>query len=265
MKIIFTKSSSSPNLLHVYEHIISARIHGHMRSVGYYCYIDYALKARTFNNGHCFLELDLYDKNSLPTVLEQNLSGIKFNDTDIQRAYYQVLAEDGRLYGFSSPTYNLLDEMVAMHALSWNLTKSNVTNSKLSITDDRLRVYDDPIEIKDYAMSLKIELDNFSPIFAKDILKAIGHNLQVHLSNERGYYRELMEVGDNSVELGFRVVGAAVNIERDLSYIKSMANELVRAKSFRRLSATLNDKEFGSLVATLESSFEAWSVDCLKN
>ena len=264
MKMIFTKSSNSPNLLHIYEHVISARIHNNMRRAGYYCYADYALKARTFDSGNCFLDIELYDNNHSPALFGQNLSEITFDEADIQHAYLQVLAEESRVFGFLSPTNNLPDEMAAIHASDWSIAKINEIDSNMPNNDDGLLAYGNSIKINDYIIKLKIGLNALKPTLIEDVLKVIGHNIQVHISNEYGYYREFMEISADGINLGFRVLKSTVSIQRDLSYVKSMANELMRAKSFRRLFASLNQEEFDMLIANMGSSFEAWSADCLE-
>lgn len=264
--MIFTKASSNPNVLHVYEHVVSARIHDGMRAAGYYCYVDYALKARTFDRGYCFLEIELYNNASLPTVFGKNLNGVAFDKMDVQRAYLQVLAEEGNSFGFLSPSSNLVDEMIAIDALGWKSTNANEIESDLPLVEDSVLADDGPIEVKNYTIELNVELGNFDLPSAEDILKAFGHNMQVDLSNERGYYRELMEVSDEGIKLVFNVVKASViNIGEDLSYLKKIAGELVRSGSFHKfLYTNFSEKEFDSLVVILESFIAKWSTDCFE-
>jgi len=92
-RIILTKTSQTPNIAHLYEHIYVAQLDTFLNSHHFYRYLDYQIDARTYPDGLIYIDASLFFDET--DISENQLLEIKLLiDTDsINGALWQVSAE----------------------------------------------------------------------------------------------------------------------------------------------------------------------------
>lgn len=259
---LYLKHSDNPNLLHVYEHVVSIRLHEKLQQEGYFPYVDYALKAITHDSGYSSMSLEIYN-NELRGVDLKYLNQITFSDEDISKAYLQVIAEEGVTFRLVSPEDNLKDEISKLHASSWTEELKDVDYDSRQMISDKTLLEDDSIVVDEYKMELNFDGVGLQSSVQEDVFSAIGHTLQVYLSNRRGYYRETMELRKAGIVIGFKVprfVANDINIEDDLAIAKQILYQLLRSRSFDLLfSKHLNNQDASLIRESIKRSIESWS------
>lgn len=259
---LYLKYSDNPNLLHIYEHVVSIRLHEKLQQEGYFPYVDYALKAITHDSGYSSMSLEIYN-NELRGVDLKYLNQITFSDEDISKAYLQVIAEEGVTFRLVSPEDNLKDEISKLHASSWTEELIDVDYDSRQMISDKTLLEDDSIVVDEYKMELNFDGVGLQSSVQEDVFSAIGHTLQVYLSNRRGYYRETMELRKAGIAIGFKVprfIASEIDMEDDLKVSKQIISQLLHSQSFESLfSKKLEHQELSGIIESIEKSIENWS------
>ena len=264
----YLKHSDTPNLLHVYEHVISLCIHRKLQQNGYNPYVDYALKGETHDSGYSVISLEIYNKRAKGIVNPKYLNELTVDDRDVYVGYLQVLAEEGITFRFVKPGDDLMGELNRLHATPWVEEASHLDDTGRQIIKDKTLGEDSPIGVADYSMSLNLGNTDLNGAALEGVAAVIGHTAQASLSNQRGYYREVMKVTKTGLHLGYRVAEVLIDdisIEDDLFLSKEIVRNLIHSQSFRTLlMELLGQQDISMALASIEGSVETWSVqDCL--
>lgn len=93
MTVLFTKTVYDTSVGHLYEHIFVDTLTRHLRSAGFFSYVDYHLSAKTLHKGLVTLEVEVYN-NSLIEVIDTFLKEpLSIHSDQINGGLLQILAE----------------------------------------------------------------------------------------------------------------------------------------------------------------------------
>ncbi|RWZ78558.1 MAG: hypothetical protein EOT05_02300 [Candidatus Microsaccharimonas sossegonensis] len=252
---IYKKYSPRPNILHLYEHVVSIHIHEQLRKMGYYCYVDYAIKAQTHDQGLATITIEVYNSMLETEWSDLLLWNFEITDALIQIAYYQFLAEEGVL--FTVKNANLKEELEVEHSNGWQTTKNIDTPKDISGKDDTALVASSKdIPLLSYDIVLNFQKKEVAKESYHDALLTLGHNIQVHLSNKKGYYRSEFSVIGNEIKLSFQVIELLSNTlgQSDSLIATGVIEELIESEA---LDVFIDAKKARQLNAISISTFVA--------
>jgi hypothetical protein len=161
-----------------------------------------------------------------------------------------------------------MSEMNRLHAIPWTEVSSRLDHKGRHMIIDNTLEEDSSMEVVDYRMNLNLESTGLDRVALKGVFAAIGHTAQVSLSNQRGYYRDVMKETKIGLNIGYRVAELLIHdisMEDDLLLAKESVRDLMNSQSFKvLLMECIGSHDVDIALALIEESVESWSVqDCL--
>lgn len=223
-------------MLHLYEHVVSIVLHNFLRGKKYYCYVDYAIRALTYDKeGFCELSVEVYNDDLLSIIDESLLSKLTINESIMIAAYYQLLGEESAT--FVTRSGKLQEEILKLHAIPWTQLDLDVTNS--AVSGDTILVQNTYLPTYEYKITIHVKAGDFAESVLTELLLLTGHNLQVFLSNKRGYYRQDLITTGNEVMIVNIVaypLNETINSEADILMGVKLIEEIIDGEVFARLN-----------------------------
>lgn len=253
----YVKYSTQPNLLHLYEHVVSIHVHDLLRSEGYYVYLDYALSALTYDAGYSTFTLEIYNPNLATVFNAEMLFDFTIDEKTIMASYRQLINEEGTTFALHSD--DLSSVLNGIHASPW----SERADAKLNIPHNEVidtilvREYRG-LDLSTYSLSMNFNSLAMDAKSRSSLLLLLGHNIQVFISNLTGYYREDLRIAGDNVELSFRVaspLNESIDYQNDIKLAKEILLKMSSSIPFDLLIETsIDDKKYNEIINSISYS-----------